>query len=543
MRRILLSTLLISYMGVQAQITITDADLTGGNTYNWTANNVYLLDGTVYLEAGATLNIEAGTVIKGKAKNPGEAPSALIISRGATINATGTAQDPIIFTAENDNLTGNLDETNRGLWGGLAILGYGRASKAGADSFQVEGIAGVEPRALMGGYNNADNSGTLRYVSIRYAGFEIGPGDELNGLTLGAVGSGTTLEYIEVFAGSDDGIEFFGGAPNLKYAAVAFCDDDSYDWDLGFRGKGQFWFAINAEDTGNQLFEVDGASPDAAAIWSKPTVFNATLIGSGAANTTNPKAEYLLFRDATGGTLANSIIFDLNGKGLEVEDLGSGIDSYQRMLDDSLVIANSVWFGFKAGNTLDTTGFLLATGGAGTDDDCSDLINHLAGNGNAVTNPGLVSVGRFANQMLDPRPDGTVNEITTGLAAYPNDPFFTQVSYKGAFEPNTADWMRGWTTLDKHGYLANISSIVENANQGFQIAPNPSNHAFTLQLNEVPAQGTTLNLQDINGKVVLSMELTAQQTEVNVANLANGVYFAQIENASGTNTVKVVVTH
>jgi hypothetical protein len=531
MRSFLLSSLLFSYMAAQAQITITDADLTAGNTYNWTANNVYLLDGTVYLEAGATLNIEAGTVIKGVAKQPGQPFSSLIVCRDAQIFANGTQQNPIIFTAESDNLSGNLDETDRGLWGGLVILGRGKARKNGLDSFQVEGIQGVEPRALMGGFDNNDNSGILRYVSIRHAGFEIAAGNELNGLTLGAVGAATTLEYIEVFAGSDDGFEFFGGKPNTKFLVSAFNDDDAFDWDNGFRGKGQFWFAIQAEDAGQQLFEVDGAEPDADVLWSNPTVFNATLIGSGSTNTVSPyDGNNLLFRDATGGVLANSIIFDLKGEGLQVEDLTNGIDAYQRMLDDSLVIANNLWFQFETGNTLDTTGFLQQTGASGTDDDCSDLINHLTSNGNAVVDPAIRSVGRFATQQLDPRPDGTESAVSSNLAPY-NDPFFTQVAYKGAFNPNAPHWLLGWTTLDRNGYLADISSSIQaqEANE-FGLYPNPAQESLSLSLNKA-AQNETVEILDLNGRLLQSHQVTGTQVSLELGNLANGMYIVRFRNS------------
>jgi len=194
--------LLGTSVAVAQTVTVTDADINAGQTVNWVNTNTYVLDGPVYVEAGATLNIQAGTIIKGKAQAQGSPASALFISRGGKINAVGTPSQPIIFTAEADDVTNpaDLDETDRGLWGGVVILGYGITKNAGVDTFQVEGVAGNEPRALMGGTDNTDNSGTLKYVSIRHAGFEIGPGNELNGLTLGAVGSGTTLEYIEVFA-------------------------------------------------------------------------------------------------------------------------------------------------------------------------------------------------------------------------------------------------------------------------------------------------------------------------------------------------------
>lgn len=541
------ATLLLGTSVAVAQtVTVTDADINAGQTVNWVNTNTYVLDGPVYVEAGATLNIQAGTIIKGKAQNQGAPASALFISRGGKINAVGTPSQPIIFTAEADDVNdpADLDETDRGLWGGVVILGYGITKNAGVDTFQVEGVAGNEPRALMGGTDNTDNSGTLKYVSIRHAGFEIGPGNELNGLTLGAVGSGTTLEYIEVFACSDDGIEFFGGAANLKYAVSSMNSDDSFDWDLGYRGKGQFWFAIQAADEGNHLFEVDGAIPDAGPVWAQPTVFNATLIGSGAANTTNSNNTIaLLWRDATGGYLNNSIVYDYANKGLEVEDLAmaSGIDSYKRMQDGELAFNNNVWYAFGAGNTLDTAGFIKVTNASTSEDaDCSDLITHLGSKGNAVTDPGLLSIGRTANNMLDPRPDGNVAQITSNLFTYPNnDPFFTPVTYKGAFAPNGTEWLRGWTALDQNGYLKVNSSIAVQQNQ-ISVFPNPASSQVVVAMQGA-SENARVMMTDMTGKTIAVAEGNSNNLSIDLSSVSAGMYVLHVHTSTRTGNVKLVV--
>ena len=200
----------------QNTIIITDADLSS-SAINWTANNIYLLDGFVFLESGGTLNIEAGTVIKGMTTpSTGDNASALIISRGAKIIAEGSVESPIIFTSENDDISDPFDMMleggelgDRGSWGGLIILGNGITGVNGGE-VGIEGIPAGEVRALYGGTDNADNSGILKYVSIRYGGAALSPGDEINGLTLGGVGSGTVIEYLEVYGNGDDGTEIFG---------------------------------------------------------------------------------------------------------------------------------------------------------------------------------------------------------------------------------------------------------------------------------------------------------------------------------------------
>ncbi len=467
---LLLFALLLVAGFLPAQISITDADL-GSGTYNWTKNNVYLLDGLVFLEEGGVLNIEAGTVIKFTPRADVGNPSALIIARGARIFANGTAQEPIIFTAEADdvNIPDDLGPADNALWGGLALLGKGITQKNGNAESVVEGIPTSETRGLYGGTDNADNSGILRYVSIRHGGRQLVSGSELNGLTLGAVGSGTTLEYIEVYANSDDGIEFFGGAPNLKYAVVAFAEDDSYDWDEVYTGKGQFWFSIQRPDIADAGGELDGTTPDDVTPYSNPTVYNWTHIGSGAgAAASNPVG--LLFRAGTAGTVANSIVTEMKNKAIEVQDKNTGAnDAHQKLLSGELKILSNVFWANGANTTIDggSTGIIRITSGQPTQDDpdASDLTAHLVGNGSAIANPGLRSVSRAQDNGLDPRPAGTGAAYAEGLFNYPADPFFTEVHYRGAFSAELEDfWIAGWTTLARNGHLTPTTTEVVACN-------------------------------------------------------------------------------
>jgi len=188
----------------------------GSNT-TWTADKVYVLTGKVVVGDGSTLTIEPGTIIKGE-DDPGSLASALIVAQGGTIRAEGTADSPIIFTTINDNimpgekLSPNLDEFANSEWGGLIILGYAPVSAGDGDFIaQIEGIPADDIFGRYGGDDPTDNSGILRYVSIRHGGISIGADNEINGLTLGGVGSGTVIENVEVVANKDDGIEWFGG--------------------------------------------------------------------------------------------------------------------------------------------------------------------------------------------------------------------------------------------------------------------------------------------------------------------------------------------
>ena len=251
-----------------------DADQT------WTADKVYILEGRIAVLDGATLTIEAGTIIKG---NQGSGPNAtaLMIARGGKLNANGTANAPIIFTSiADDILPGELvgttmDPTLNGLWGGLLVLGKAPIS-ADAEAVQIEGIPPSDLNGLYGGTDPLDNSGSISYVSIRHGGANIGEGNEINGLTLGGVGSGTTIQNIEIIANQDDGIEWFGGTVNVTNALVWNTGDDAIDTDQSWSGTLDNAIIVNP---GDECFELDG--PEGTMV-GKHTILNATAYAGGA---------------------------------------------------------------------------------------------------------------------------------------------------------------------------------------------------------------------------------------------------------------------
>jgi len=230
-----------------------DADVT------WTSDNIYILDGRIAVLDGATLTIEEGTVIKAR-EGSGTNAKALLIARGGKLNALGTAAAPIIFTSIADQIlpgeivSPNVDPTTNGLWGGVIVLGKAPISAA-APSVQIEGIPPSDPNGLYGGTEPADNSGTIQYISIRHGGANIGEGNEINGLTLGGVGSGTTIDHVEIVANQDDGIEFFGGKVNVTNAIFWNVGDDSVDGDQSWGGTLDNAIIVN---TGDKCFELDG---------------------------------------------------------------------------------------------------------------------------------------------------------------------------------------------------------------------------------------------------------------------------------------------
>ena len=235
----------------------------------WYSDTVYQLGGRIAVENGAILTIQAGTVIKGEA-GTGANATALLIARGGKLIAEGTVSKPIIFTSIADEITPelieqglftspNLDPTVNGLWGGVIILGEAKISASNTtgdvSSVQIEGIPTSDQNGLYGGTNDLDNSGVIRYVSIRHGGANIGSGNEINGLTLGGVGSGTIVENVEVVGNQDDAIECFGGKVNLTNVVSWNAGDDGFDTDQSWGGTLDNFVIINPAD---HMFELDG---------------------------------------------------------------------------------------------------------------------------------------------------------------------------------------------------------------------------------------------------------------------------------------------
>lgn len=290
-----------------------------------TCQNTYILDAKIYIPSGQTLTIAPGTVIKGR-DNSAQGPTyatALVIEKGGKIIAPGTQSCPIVFTAEGDALDGSYLIKNSGKWGGVVLLGkatnnlklsnngpfvagLGNGKLCVADGLGViEGFAtsnsqdqfGVNTTAG-GVFDDNDNSGIMKYVSIRHGGAILSVGSEINGLTLGSVGRGTTLDHIEIVSCGDDNIELFGGTVNLKYCTTLFGNDDMFDYDLGWSGKAQFlfgmkapWSSSNASASAGTI-TVSGGAVTAIAVGAggsgyttAPTVFISGGVGSGATAT------------------------------------------------------------------------------------------------------------------------------------------------------------------------------------------------------------------------------------------------------------------
>ena len=286
------------------EITVTG--LITENT-TWSRNNIYLLGGKVVVDVGVTLTIEPGTIIKGKG-GIGSLASALIVQRGASINAVGTAERPIIFTSEQDNIQvgqtagTNLDEMDNGLWGGVLVLGNAPASLSGdVAEEQIEGIPASDTFGLYGGNDPADDSGDLAYISIRHGGAIIGEGNEINGLTLGGVGNGTTVDNIEIVGNEDDGIEIFGGTVNVSNIFVWAGGDDGLDFDQAWSGSLDNAMVVQGIRSDSAM-ELDG--PEGSTLGGY-TLNNITLIGNTETGTGAGSRRVADYRDGLQATISN----------------------------------------------------------------------------------------------------------------------------------------------------------------------------------------------------------------------------------------------
>ena len=266
----------------------------------WNSNTIYTLAGKVVISDGATLFIEAGTIIKGS-EGTGTLASALVVAQGGTLMALGTTVSPIVMTSVLDNIQpgqiagSNLDQNDNGLWGGLLVLGRAPISVDGdAESAQIEGIPSDDLFGLYGGSDANDNSGVIQYVSIRHGGALIGADNEINGLTLGGVGTGTTIENIEVVGSKDDGIEWFGGTVNVTNALIWAVDDDALDIDQAYSGKIENAIIICEGNLTDHALEIDGPEGSAAGSFS---MNNLTISGAG--------QELGNMRDGATGALSN----------------------------------------------------------------------------------------------------------------------------------------------------------------------------------------------------------------------------------------------
>jgi PKD repeat protein len=353
-------------------------DITTNTT--WTSNNVYHLKGIIYVKNGATLTIQPGTVIMGDKATPN---SSLVITKGAKIMAAGTAASPIVFTSNQPATQRNLGD-----WGGIILLGKAINNNASGIG-NIEGIAPTTDTEY-GGTDDNDNSGTLQYVRVEFAGYVFQPGKEINGITFGSVGRGTVIDHVQVSFSNDDGYEWFGGAVNCKYLVSYRNLDDDFDTDNGFSGSVQFGLSVRdplvADDPAvstSEGFESDNDPTGTAATPQTKALFsNMTLIGPYRGSTANVVAagyrRGARIRRNSALKIFNSIFMD-HVRGLHIDGTASEGNATNNLLkfSNNIVAGNATgfvcevnsgsvfgirtWFGTSNNDSLTTSANILTT--------------------------------------------------------------------------------------------------------------------------------------------------------------------------------------
>lgn len=539
------------------------ANITSNTTWGNAANpSPIVLQNPIFVTNNATLTILPGTIVRGQPRSGPVivgstvgTPGSLIVTQTGRIVANGSASAPIVMTtaavdnddngvADDDDANGFedawvpgdvfLDDTpttaplaplnkagfaNVALWGGLVILGNAptnHAAKSGVgygkaiiEGLTVPGFPAAN--ATYGGSEPHDNSGSLKFVSIRHAGDELGDGNELNGLSLGGVGDGTTIENIDIYCNFDDGIEWFGGTVNGRRLMVSFVGDDMFDLDEGYTGVNQFLFGIMpffnenggsayGSASGDKAGEFDGDNyrPDNTALngdvntrvgvdgtaidgtpspLSNPVMYNMTLIGSTpdapayfapvSANSTNRGIQ---MRNGFAGLVASSIVINTGTEeGVEIAPSAAGGETpgFDVVSNTNAGLIAFACTTFDDTGTLDATELLASANGNALQTSQGGLASS-ANTVNAAAFPGLVNedqtfdpTGNAAGKLdlglkpsaLNPRPNSGLTG--TGGCVPPQGPGLASVSYRGAFD-RTAPvlWTTDWTALSIGGVLA-----------------------------------------------------------------------------------------
>jgi hypothetical protein len=439
-----------------------------------TADTTYVIRGFVYVNSGATLTIAPGTKLVGDTTALG---SALFVLRGARIVANGTESNPIVFTSQ--RTAGNRQP---GDWGGLILVGNARNNRTG--NIIVEGsngsVVGANSAGVIytGGTNDADNSGSLRYVRVEFAGYATLTDAELNSFTFAAVGSGTTLEYLQSLAGLDDSFEWFGGTVDGRYLISYESGDDHFDTSEGYRGRNQFLIAFQSRiltpragaggaSADPQGFEVDGCNgggctaPSNAnaqsagrdeGLWNNNVFANFTLVGMGQLGTVPSAGGYgMVLRRGTGGTYINGAIARWTNGAISMRDSTTN----NRFLVDSLLVRNIyvAESGTLSGNAFDPVGTNFGQQTA-----------FEARNSNIVVGASSVTAASLFTALpnvtdattgaaFDWSPSSSSPLATGGLNSFASDAriaaragtFIVPTAYRGAAAPGGAKWWANWT--------------------------------------------------------------------------------------------------
>ncbi len=532
MKKILFTLLLAGFLfSISfAQLVEITGDITSDMTL--TNNRTYKLVDYVRVQPPATLTIQEGTLIVGDNATEGT----LIIKPGAKIIANGTEQAPIVFTSE-FALAGSGTTPTYGDWGGIIILGNAKINVPG-------GTAAIEgPGDSYGGNDDDDNSGIMRYVRIEYPGIAFSLNNEINGLTFGGVGRGTTIEHIQVSYSGDDSYEWFGGTVNAKYLIAYRGWDDDFDSDFGYTGKLQYLVSFRDPDIADQSqsngFESDNdGSGTLNTPITSPTWWNVSLIGPLATTSTPINSLYrrgMHLRRSSRNKISNALVMGWP-TGIRLD----GVNTIQAATNGEMWIDNSMVSGWTQ-QALDT----VSAGGANF-----DINQWFTSNGGSTfaANTDVMLTDPF--NLSNPNPMPVAGSPTlSGAGTPPSDGFFDMTAtFIGAF--GSVNWMDGWTEFDPAGYPV---SVEENGLSGIPTAfnisqnyPNPFNPSTKIVYSVAEASNVKIIVYDVLGREVEVLadgfkaagiyELTFDAEE-----LPSGLYLYTLESGSTRITKKMTL--
>jgi hypothetical protein len=517
MKKLMLLLALISLTlasAANAAVVLISSNIDASTT--WTADNVYRLQQQIYVLPGATLTIQPGTLVQSTTGLGGS----LAVCRGARIYADGTKSNPIIMTSTSDDLRNWHVGANE--WGNLTVLGNGLISAShfggaavtyqdgytapvvtntktptGLNKKQMEGLVADgagDPKVIYGGGDDNDNSGSISYCSFRYGGKVFGLGNELNGLSLGAIGRETDVHHIDILNNVDDGIEVWGGTVNLSFLNIWNIGDDNLDIDEGYRGKVQFGLivqgysagAAQGSGVGDNCFEIDGAEDSDAQPVTTTSIYNFTVVGQPIAGDHGTA-----WRDGARIQYRNCIFMEL-GEQLIKNDNSDGDGANGYGYNGSLTW-NQIWttpYTYSASGVAPNVGtwttgdfndpaVLYQAQTSGNLAEMSDCVFYNNLHASAYTMYNTVSALPGSNNInnviatvspiqrlvrgaavtpytgltivpvtyINPCP---ANDALTSVNTAPNDGFLKPAQYRGGFSANH-NWLEGWTAQDAYG--------------------------------------------------------------------------------------------
>ncbi|MFN8397387.1 MAG: T9SS type A sorting domain-containing protein [Bacteroidia bacterium] len=527
MKKLVLALFVLMGIAAQAQVTTISGDITSNTT--WTADHVYeLTGGFVYVTNNATLTIQPGTLIKGN-------QSALVITRGAKIMASGTASQPIVFTSYQA-----VGQRAPGDWGGVLVLGKAPINDPAGQRLAEGGIDPV--KGLYGGTDADDNSGVLEYVRIEYAGIAFQPNNETNGLTMGGVGRGTTVNHIQVSFGGDDSFEFFGGTVNAKHLISYRGVDDEFDTDYGFQGMLQFCVSLRdssyADVSGSNGFESDNdATGSTNTPNTKPIISNFTIVGPMRTLGTTVHANYKRaahLRRSTSECVYNSLLMGYP-TGLKIE----GQTTADNATNGSLQWKNNIIAGCT--NSFDSTGL---TG--------INVLSWFNSNSNStLTNVGDLMLGNPYNWTAPNFQPQVGSPALLGAdfgAANLSSSFFTVTTYRGAFDGVT-DWTSGWSNWDPQNspYTSGITAVTAPVAGTLSLYPNPASDEARISFTLDRGGDVNVSVLTLNGQQVMSetrkMSSGVNQINLTTSKLPAGLYLVRVVSNAGSTTARLTVAH